>query len=188
MRDVKTLSLALLGALAGCVIAPSSTELAPAPVAQVETVVAEARLAFVSITGTLPEEDNLLPPVLLDGMMDNVPVQLDLTLLPPLEPSIRQPDGYFSSIGDCGFGVVEAGEVSVPTGSNHMLLDVRMGSPESHPANLLTCEYDPAYMTEESPGQVVRLRGCFLPQSVSIPTAVQWVLSPLPASACGLGD
>jgi hypothetical protein len=43
-------------------------------------------------------------------------------------------------------------------------------------------------MTDDNPGTVYRLRGCFLPQSVSIPTAVQWVLNPLPASACGLGD
>ena len=55
-------------------------------------------------------------------------------------------------------------------------------------ANLFTCEYDPARATEDDPGTTYRLRGCFLPQSVSIPTAVQWVLNPLPASACGLGD
>ncbi len=69
-----------------------------------------------------------------------------------------------------------------------MLLDVRLGTPESHPSNLLSCEYDTAFLTDESVGEVWRLRGCFLPQSVSIPTAVQWVLNPLPASACGIGD
>ena len=97
-------------------------------------------------------------------------------------------DGIHGPLPECGFGPVDVSEVAVPTGSNHMLMSVRMGTPADHPANLLSCDYDPAEMTDESPGQVIRLRGCFLPQSVSIPTAVQWVLNPLPASACGLGD
>jgi hypothetical protein len=173
--------------LGACVIAPSTTELA-APPEPVLTQVTEARLAFIGITGTLPEAGNDLPPTLLDGLNDNVPVRLDLTLQPPLEPTIQAADGSYGPIPDCAFGAMAAEEVSVPTGSNHMLLSVRMGTPEDHPANLFSCEYDPANITDETLGVSYRLRGCFLPQSVSIPTAVLWVLNPLPASVCGIGD
>lgn len=175
--------------LAACVAAAPQAVQRGAPAAQAEVArVEDVRLAFIAITGTLPEEDNLLPPALLDPLMDLVPVQLDLTIRPPLLVNAVGEDGLYTPIKDCGFGPVSAGEVSVPSGSNHMLLSVRMGTPADHPANLLSCDYDPSEMTDESPGVIYRLRGCFLPQSVSIPTAVQWVLNPLPASACGLGD
>jgi hypothetical protein len=178
---------ACLAALGACVIAPSTTELA-APPEPVLTQVTEARLAFIAITGTLPEVGNDLPPALLDGLNDNVPVRLDLTLEPPLAPTIANADGSFGPIPDCAFGAQDAKEISVPTGSNHMLLSVRMGTPEDHPANLFSCEYDAGNLTEDTLGVSYRLRGCFLPQSVSIPTAVLWVLNPLPATACGIGD
>jgi len=177
--------LALIGA---CVIAPQSTELAAPSAAPEITTVSEARLAFIGITGNLPEAGNDLPPALLDPLMDLVPVRMDLTLRPPLSPTVQGEDGFYAPVTECSFGPLDAGVISVPTGSNHVLLDVRMGSAVDHPANLLTCEYDPALATAEDPGTAYRLRGCFLPQSVSIPTAVQWVLNPLPASACGLGD
>ncbi|MBI1399058.1 hypothetical protein [Hyphomonas sp.] len=188
MSFVKLIPVGLLAALGACVIAPFSTDIVPDPVEAQVTVVQEARLAFVGITGTLPEAGNDLPPALFDPLMDLVPVRLDLTLRPPLAPSVVGEDGLYGPLPECGFGPVEVAEVSVPTGSNHMLMSVRMGTPADHPANLLSCDYDPAEMTDESLGHVIRLRGCFLPQSVSIPTAVQWVLNPLPASACGLGD
>jgi hypothetical protein len=170
------------------VLAPAPIAPAAADAAPVITAVSDVRLDYIRIIGTLPEAGNDLPPELLDSLNDLVPVHLDLRLNPPLEPSARAPDGTYSPLPDCGFGVAEAAEISVPTGSNHMLLAVRMGTPEAHPANLLSCEYDPAILTDDRPGTSFRLRGCFLPQSVSIPTAVLWVLNPLPASACGLGD
>jgi len=188
MQLVKFIPVSLLALASACVIAPSTTERAAPAAAPAVTTVSEARLAFIGITGTLPEEGNDLPPALLDPLMDLVPVRLDVTLRPPLEPTMQGADGSYAPITECGFGPLDAGVISVPTGSNHMLLDVRMGSPEDHPANLFACEYDAGAMTEDSPGTVYRLRGCFLPQSVSIPTAVQWVLNPLPAAACGLGD
>lgn len=188
MRHLKYLPLMLAAALGACVIAPSTTELVPAQV-QVETVVTDARLAFIGITGALPEEGGEgLPPALLDSLMENTPVRLDLTINPPLEVTAKGEDGFYHPLTECAFGPLDAGEVSVPTGSNHMLLDVRLGARETFAANLLSCEYAPAVATQESPGTAVRVRGCFLPQPVSIPTAVQWVLSPLPASACGIGD
>ncbi len=184
-RMIPASLLALVGA---CVIAPSTTELAaPAPAPEVTTV-SEARLAFIAITGTLPEEGNDLPPAVLDPLMDLVPVRLDLTIRPPLAPAVQGADGFYAPIAGCDFGPMDAGVISVPTGSNHMLLDVRMGSPVDHPASLFACEYDPNNISGETLGTVYRLRGCFLPQSVSIPTAMQWVLNPLPAAACGLGD
>lgn len=185
MKLAGMIPVALLALIGACVIAPQSTELAAAPE---RTSVSEARLAFIGITGALPEAGNDLPPAVLDPLMDLVPVRLDLTLHAPLAPTVQGADGFYAPITECGFGPQAAGVLSVPTGSNHMLLDVRMGSPVDHPANLFTCEYDPARATEDDPGTTYRLRGCFLPQSVSIPTAVQWVLNPLPASACGLGD
>ncbi len=188
MPVLKMIPACLALFLGACVIAPTTTELA-APASEPEvTTVSEARLSFIGITGTLPEAGNDLPPSVLDPLMDLVPLRLDLTLRPPLEPTVQGADGYYSAITECGFGPMEAGVISVPTGSNHMLLDVRMGSPEDHPANLFACEYDPENLSDETLGLVYRLRGCFLPQSVSIPTAVQWVLNPLPAAACGLGE
>ncbi|MBK8198700.1 MAG: hypothetical protein IPK75_10035 [Acidobacteria bacterium] len=187
MKPYTLVAAGLAGLLAACVIAPASTELA-APAQASPISVAEARIAYVGITGTLPEEGNDLPPAALDPLMDRVPVLLDLTIRPPLQLNAVGADGLYEPVGECGFGPVDVSEVSVPTGSNHMLMSVRLGTPVDHPANLLSCDYDPAEMTDESPGVVYRLRGCFLPQSVSIPTAVQWVLNPLPADACGLGD
>jgi hypothetical protein len=157
------------------------------PAAETTTVVAEARLAFIGITGTLPEPGNSLPPDLLASLNDLVPVRLDLMLQPPLLPTAEKA-GADVPLEDCAFGVVAADTVSVPTGSYHMILDVRLGSPEEHPANLLSCEYDTSSITDESLGLAYRIRGCYLPQSVSIPTAELWVLNPLPPAACGLGD
>jgi hypothetical protein len=125
---------------------------------------------------------------MFDSLNDLVPVRLDLIVRPPLDVSVAAADGTYTPLADCGFGPVDAGEISVPTGSNHMLLSVRLGTPSEHAANLLSCDYDASVLTDTPPGRVVRLRGCFLPQSVSIPTAVQWVLNPLPASACDLGN
>lgn len=188
MRIPNLLAMAATAALSACIIAPTSTELADQPV-RVETVVTDARLAFIAITGALPEEGaEGLPPALLDSLMENTPVRLDLTINPPLEVTAKGEDGFYHPLTNCAFGPVDADEVSVPTGSNHMLLDVRLGARETFAANLLSCEYAPAVATEQTPGTVVRVRGCFLPQSMSIPTAVQWVLSPLPATACGIGD
>lgn len=187
MRRPTALSLILLLASGACVVAPSTTELAPAPV-PIETAVTEARLAFISIRGTLPDPAAEALPPLLDSLMENTPVLLDLTLNPPLQVTLKGADGTYEGLAECPFGPVEADEISVPTGSNHMLLDVRLGDPDAYAANLLSCEYDPAIATDAGLGTKARVRGCFLPQSVSIPTAIQWVLSPLPATACGIGD
>lgn len=188
MRRPTALSFTLLLVAGACVVAPSTTAPAPAPV-PIETAVTEARLAFISIRGELPDLGaEALPPPLLDSLMENTPVLLDLTLNPPLEVALEGADGTYESLTDCQFGPVKANSISVPTGSHHMLLDVHLGDPDTYAANMLSCEYDPAIATDASLGTKARVRGCFLPQSVSIPTAIQWVLNPLPATACGIGD
>jgi hypothetical protein len=120
--------------------------------------------------------------------LDEGPVWLDLTLSPENDPSLRQADGTWAPLGTCDFGPVEAREISVPTGSVHMLLDIRMGNPDQHAANLLSCNYAPDLITDDGLGHRTRVTGCYYAHSVSIPTAVQWVLNPLPAEACGNGD
>ncbi len=187
MRRVFAVISAILPAVAvACVYAPEAPQSAPAA-ALIAPAAPAAR--YVSLEATLPHAPSEgLPPEVLDPIIEGTPLKLDLMLLPPLTPSLRQSDGTYALAETCEFGVVDAGAVSLPTGSYHMLINAELGSPSANPASLLSCEYDPSLMTEESPGASWRLRGCFLPQAVSIPTAVLWSLSPLPASACGIGD
>ena len=139
------------------------------------------------VVASIPGETEFEAPEALQNMQEGV-VRLDLTIAQEFDPSIRQADGTWQVPETCEFGPVEASEVSVPTGSNHQLLDVRLGTPDRHAANLLSCNYAPDLITEEGFGHRTRLAGCFYAHAVSIPTAVQWVLNPLPASACGFVD
>ncbi|KCZ96910.1 putative lipoprotein [Hyphomonas polymorpha PS728] len=189
MRRVFAVISAILPALAvACVYAPEGAPPPPQP-ATFAVPAPPPPARFVALTATLPHGPSEgLPPSVLDPIQEGAPLRLDLTLLPPLIPSIRQPDGTYVLAESCDFGVVEAGAVSLPTGSYHMLINAELGTPSANPASLLSCEYDPALMSDDSPGASWRLRGCFLPQAVSIPTATLWALSPLPASACGIGN
>lgn len=187
-RSAIAILMLLPAAAAACVYAPEAPHTA-APASLAPPPAPVLAPSFVRLTAALPHEPSEgLPPDVLDPLEDGVPVLLDLTLLPPLEPAFVQGAGTFVPAGSCDFGPVPATSILVPTGSYHMLLDVELGSRESHGANLLSCEYDPSLMSEDSPGASWRLRGCFLPHSVSIPTAVVWALNPLPASACGIGN
>ena len=190
MRRVFAVISAILPAVAvACVYAPEGAPPPPVPAAALMSAPAAPVARYVSLEATLPHPPSEgLPPEVLDLMVEGTPLLLDLTLLPPLTPSIRQADGTYALAEDCDFGVVEAGAVSLPTGSYHMLINAELGSPSANPASLLSCEYDPALITDDSFGARWRLRGCFLPQSMSIPTAMLWSLSPLPASACGIGN
>lgn len=189
MRRVFAVISAILPAVAvACVYAPEGAP-PPDPVAALAAPAVAEPARFVTLTATLPHGPSEgLPPAVLDPIEEGTPLRLDLTLLPPLTPSIRQADGTYALAGTCDFGVVEAGAVSLPTGSYHMLVNAELGTPAANPASLFSCEYDASLMSEDSPGARWRLRGCFLPQSVSIPTATLWALSPLPASACGIGN
>lgn len=187
MRRVFAVISAILPALAvACVYAPEGET----PAATTPALPAlSAPPHFVALTAVLPDPaSGGLPPGVLDPMAERVPVLLDLTLLPPLTPSSRKADGTYSLLESCEFGAVEAEAVSLPTGSFHMLLNAELGTPGANPASLFSCEYDASLLTEDSPGAKWRLRGCFLPQAVSIPTATLWELKPLPAGACGIGN
>ena len=119
-------------------------------------------------------------------------VVLDISLA--LERSVLSQFGYegFEEVveadeGDlvagCPFGPLSplSDVVQVPTGDTHFLLSMRFGDPHSHAANLASCEYRPGGEVAQT---VLRLRGCFLALTLSIPTARHILLHPLPASDC----
>ena len=135
------------------------------------------------LPGPIPHE----APIALQGLREGI-VLLDLRIAPELEPSVVLSDGRYGSLEGCEFGPVDAKTVVVGTGSNHMILEVRMGNSDLHAANLVSCNYDSALITESGTGHMTRVKGCFLAHAVSIPTAVHWRLNPLPAEACGFGD
>jgi hypothetical protein len=139
------------------------------------------------IRADLPGPVEFEAPESLEMMTEGV-VLLDLRIAPELEPGITLGDGSPGSLDACEFGPVQAETVMVGTGSNHMMLEVHLGSPEHHAANLLSCNYDPGLISEDGFGHMTRLKGCFLAHAISIPTAVHWRLHPLPAKACGFGD
>lgn len=188
-RAFAVLALACPLMLAGaCVYTADNRESPPMPVIA-PPMPASAAPVHARITATLPDTASEgLPPAALEGLAEGVPVLLDLTLNAPLEPAFIQQNGAYVPAESCDFGPVPASGISIPTGSNHMLLDVELGSRDTQPANLLSCEYDPAQPGQSESPVVWRLRGCFLPYAVSIPTATVWALNPLPANACGIGD
>ena len=149
--------------------------------------IAPAGAAFADVqqvVTSLPGEMEFEAPEALQRLEEG-PVWLDLSIAPPLGLSAQQEDGAWSGIVCDRHGEVSAKAVSVPTGSNHLLLEVRPGTPELHAANMVSCDYAPQYATDTDPGHVTRVKGCYFANSVSIPTAVQWILNPLPASDCG---
>ncbi|MEZ6001809.1 hypothetical protein [Hyphomonas sp.] len=147
-----------------------------------------AALADVQrVVASLPGKAEFEAPQALQNLAEG-PVWLDLTVAPPLDPSVQHEDGSWSGIVCDSHGEVSAKAVSVPTGSNHLLLDIRPGEPEQHAANMVSCNYAPAWSTDTDLGHVIRIKGCYFANSVSIPTAIQWILNPLPAADCNAGD
>ena len=141
-----------------------------------------------TVEGDLPGEAEFEALRGLEALEDRDVVLLDLNMLPLAWPSVMQADGTYTTPQTCEFGMIEGvDQVSVPTGSNHLLMSVRLGDPERHAANGLSCEYSPVGGGEEMQDWArMRLTGCYLVRSVSIPTARQLVLNPLPAAACGV--
>lgn len=137
-------------------------------------------------TGALPAETGFDALPVLETLADGDIAWLDLVLSPSAWPGLEAADGTFSTPDRCSFGMIEtAGRIQVPTGSNHLLMSVRTGAPDLYAANGLSCEYDAA--DPGGRGQM-RLTGCYYVRVVSIPTARELVLNPLPASACALHD
>jgi len=103
-------------------------------------------------------------------------------------PRVTFADGTTRQLtGDCAYGIIKgARRVSVPTGSNHLLMDITLGDPETFPANYLSCDYAPGEGGPKTPPTRVRLEGCFYVREASVPTARLLDLAPLPGPACGL--
>ncbi len=139
------------------------------------------------VEGDLPGEAEFEALTALEDLEDRDVVLLDLDMLPMAWPSVINEDGLYDTPQSCDFGMIEGVEqVSVPTGNNHLLVQVRIGNAAEHAANGLSCEYSPYFEEDASRWARMRLTGCYMVRSVSIPTAIQLVLNPLPASACGL--
>jgi hypothetical protein len=179
------MALALAAVLAsGCVAVGVERTEVSARAAAVATGIERVQLAFWEGPGELAPE-------VIDVLGDGDVVHLDL-LVPPDAVAVRSvgAQGYGGNLTECGYGPVEnVGEVSVRTGSNHLLLVVRPGTPERHAANGVSCEYTPnvqADVAADPQDASVRVRGCYLASEVSIPTARMLVMNPLDAKACGL--
>lgn len=118
---------------------------------------------------------------------DHTVVALDLHVALDGETGvpIRNAGRSWTSMRDCDFGLLaDVAEIAPPTGDNHLVVTVRPGDPGRHAANAAFCEYAPAPEAADL-RQALRLRGCFLAMSFSIPTARHLVLNPLPAHRCG---
>ncbi len=147
---------------------------------------AQSQSGIRQVTGKLPVETDLETLPAIEALGDGDIAWLDLDLSAKAWPGLEAVDGTFSTSENCGFGMIEtAGRVHVPTGSSHLLMSVRTGTPDLYAANGLSCEYDAA--DPGGRGQI-RLTGCYYVRVVSIPTARELVLNPLPASACALHD
>ncbi|MCA8900031.1 MAG: hypothetical protein KDA53_02150 [Hyphomonas sp.] len=148
-----------------------------------------AALADVQkVQATIPGDVEFEAPEELQLMEEGV-VWLDLTMMPEMEPSIELMDGTYVPSGCEAHGPIDGVKrVDVATGSNHLLLDVRPGSPDQYGANLVSCDYAPMYSSDTELGHVIQVQGCYYAHATSIPTAVWWILNPLPGEACHYGD
>ena len=142
----------------------------------------------MTITARLPVDAS--SEEIFANVTDGATLALDLTM--PLGPGMqiaygdpsRGPTGGVID-DNCGFGLVgRARSLSLPTGSNHLLVDLALGSPDRYPANAVSCEYSPDQGTENPLS--VRIRGCFRVREITIPTARLLDLAALPGAACGL--
>lgn len=144
----------------------------------------------LTVRAILPDPEAFEVPPELEKIEDYSVVLLDLTMSVEAYPSFKNADGTYAGLdGDCEFGPMDGVDMmSVPTGSNHLLLNIRPGDPAQFAANSVSCEYMPSLQLGENIGQVMTVRGCYLANEHSIPTAALYVLNPLPASACGLAQ
>ena len=109
---------------------------------------------------------------------------------PGVFPSIKGVNGEWRNMpAECAFGTVgNVIEAVAPSGSNHLILHIRPGDPAVHAANGLTCEYAFGQEAPDNSRVIARLQGCYLVQSLSVPTAIQLILKPLSGNACALHD
>jgi hypothetical protein len=130
-------------------------------------------------------------PTSFDALGEGQIVLLDVTLAPAVLPQVRRDGEWRALSADCQFGPVSGiEEISVPTGSNHLLMSVLPGEVDDHPANFISCDYAPAAAAVDNGPEnmplTVRVKGCYLVHESAIPTARQLVLHPAPGPACDL--
>ncbi|MEL6980427.1 MAG: hypothetical protein AAGM38_17360 [Pseudomonadota bacterium] len=118
-----------------------------------------------------------------DAVADGAIMRLDFSVRIDAE---RDPEWRRAAFGlaadECPFGALTPiAAARPPSGDPALLLEIRLGAPERHAANLASCEH---VIDERGPGAALRLRGCFLAHLVSVPTARLFVLHPLEAAAC----
>ena len=140
---------------------------------------------FVAVNINLPIAEAEAAQVGFEALPSLGVVWLEVDMGPGAAPVV---DGTDYAEGETPFGPLAASYVSLATGSNHVMVDVLMGTPEAHAGNLLSAHYDPALISETGFGVRYRLTGCYFSQAIAIPTAVQYVLQPMPVEACGFGD
>lgn len=150
----------------------------------------QAHAEVKQVTGALSGGAEGEAPAVLDGLEDGDVVMLDLNMSQQAWPAILGDEGSFETPDSCAYGMIEGVEqIGIPTGSNHLLMTVRPGDPDMYAANGLSCEYDPSGSGADPENWAhMRLTGCYLARAISIPTARELVLNPLPGSACGLHD
>ncbi|MCI4660972.1 MAG: hypothetical protein MRY63_04005 [Neomegalonema sp.] len=170
MRSIDRFFVALL-ALAAALPLGGSADAAP------------VRISIMDPQPALQREDHW------SGLRDRAPVLLDYAYALRNGRSIdihersASPTGPVTTLSTCAFGELPSIARVYPSGgSNHRLITVILGEIERHAANLAYCGY-----SGDAAAPIFMLRGCFLAQNLPIPTAEHWILSPLPASACGLG-
>ena len=151
----------------------------------------EARSGVVRIVTEMPDMELAFDaPPEIEELKDLDIVDLTLGFMPGTTFRAMGAGQQWRELGaDCGFGEVEdVAEISLPTGSNHILMTVRPGRPDLHAANIVGCEYAPGFATED--GEMMRLtvRGCYLVRELGVPTARLLVLNPMPPAACGIGE
>ncbi len=187
----KIFVLIALAALVACA-EPRVVANGEAPVVFDKTAApAATAIGPVRIAETLSGAGPDTAPASLENLSEGTTVSIDLTLPTGVLPNVRRGDNWQMLDAACAFGPVAGlDEISLPTGSNHLLLSVHPGSPEIHAANFVSCDYTAAPPTgtesADQPEISVRVRGCFYVHESAIPTARQLVLHPRVAEACDL--
>lgn len=114
-------------------------------------------------------------------------VALDLSIALSASAPVRltYESGRSEFLQSCGYGGYDGVRIVEPSPpGTHLLVDIRPGTPEAHPANAVFCEYVVGRAKVVGEG-FLTLSGCYLARVFSIPTARQVSLRPLGPEACG---
>ncbi len=149
--------------------------------------------AVNKVSASLPGVTPFETPAPLASINDGDIVLLDIEMRASAYPSVRFTDGQTRTLnGECDYGPVDhVTTVSIPTGSNHLLIETHLGNSSDHPVNSLACHYAPdisgaGIALNDNLPTMINLKGCYYASEISIPTARLITLAPLPGNACGL--